>query len=74
MVNDANTREQQPRCGARGGGGRLSVDEAARRLGVEPAAVRVFVRLGVLRTSSRRPAALWACDVERLRRELQQRG
>lgn len=55
----------------RGVSGRmLSVDEAARRLDVEPAAVRMFVRQRFLRVASSEPMGVWETDVHRLHRVL----
>jgi hypothetical protein len=51
-------------------GRELTLEEAAGRLGVETAAVRMFVRLKLLRTASGEPPAVWEMDVERLRRVL----
>ncbi len=73
-MSDTGTCDSISLTGTRGGGRRLSVEEAARRLAVEPAAVHVFVRLRLLRATSDDPPQLWACDVERLRRELLHRG
>jgi hypothetical protein len=46
----------------------LTVDEAARRLGIEPAAVRMFVRQRFLREAAANPPAVWESDVQRLHR------
>jgi hypothetical protein len=47
---------------------KLSVDEAAGQLGVEPAAVRMFVRQRFLRLASTEPVGVWEADVLRLHR------
>lgn len=73
-MNGSGTCDGHSIAGTRGGGRRLSVEEAARRLEVEPAAVLGFVRLRLLRATPDDPPQLWACDVERLRRELQDRA
>jgi hypothetical protein len=55
----------------RGVSGRmLSVDEAARQLDVEPAAVRMFVRQRFLRVATDEPMGVWEVDVHRLHRVL----
>jgi hypothetical protein len=46
----------------------LTVDEAARRLGIEPAAVRHFVKQRFLREAASGPSSVWEVDVQRLQR------
>jgi hypothetical protein len=46
----------------------MTVEDAARRLGVEPAAVRLFIRQRLLRIGSMDPLGVWDADVDRLRR------
>ena len=48
----------------------LAVEIAAQRLGVEPAAVRLFIRQQFLRMASQDPPTVWESDVERLQRVL----
>jgi hypothetical protein len=52
----------------------VTVDEAARKLGIEPAAVRMFVRQRFLREAEANPPAVWEVDVQRLHRVMQRRA
>ena len=49
---------------------RLSMDDAAQQLGMEPAAVRLFVQLGLLRVARVTPFMMWAAEVDRLQQVL----
>jgi hypothetical protein len=51
----------------------VSIDDAARMLGVEPAAVRLFVRQHFLRLVGSEPAMVCGPDVARLRRVMERR-
>jgi hypothetical protein len=51
----------------------LTVEEAARRLDVQPASVRMFVRQRFLRLGTAEPMEVWEADVERLHRVLLRR-
>ena len=60
----------------RGSGGTarcLSAPQAADRLGVDPAAVRAFVRMRLLRAASSDPLRVLVTDVNRLHRLLEGR-
>jgi predicted transcriptional regulator len=61
-------------CDSRASARSISVEEAAELLGVEPAAVRMFVRERLLRVGAGEPAGVIESDVHRLQRVIRRQA